>query len=434
MTLFHFIWLFFCYSFLGWALEVSFTALRKRRYQDRGVLNGPLCIVYGVSGCIITLGLGELANNWFFLFLGSALYATVIEWIAGHLLERFSHTRWWDYSARRFHLDGYICLSASVLWGLLGLAVVKWGNPLLLALFALIPKLGGMILCWVFVALFAMDAVGTVLTVSGVGHMLPQVDAVGSRLANLTLRMGLWILDRVERRILKANPQAVFERKKLPAKEKDLHFAAGCSFYKIFLLFVIGAFLGDLTETVFCRLTAGYWMSRSSLVWGPFSIVWGLAIAMVTLLLYKYKDRTAAWLFAAGTLLGGAYEYLCSVFTELVFGAVFWDYSALPFNLGGRINLLYCFFWGFAAVIWFKVAYPPLSRLIEKLPRRGGKVLTWCLVVFMAADMLVSSAALARYNTRLEGVPAQGPAAVFLDTHYDDARMKQIYPKAVHTG
>lgn len=86
-----------------------------------------------------------------------------------------------------------------------------------------------------------------------------------------------------------------------------------------------------------------------------------------------------------GTLLGGAYEYLCSVFTEIVFGAVFWDYSALPFNLGGRINLLYCFFWGLAAVAWFKVLFPPLDRLIESLPRRGGTILTWCLVVFMAS-------------------------------------------------
>ncbi len=40
-------------------------------------------------------------------------------------------------------------------------------------------------------------------------------------------------------------------------------------------LFVIGAFLGDMVETVFCRVTAGVWMSCSSLVWGPFSVVWG---------------------------------------------------------------------------------------------------------------------------------------------------------------
>ena len=217
-----------------------------------------------------------------------------------------------------------------------------------------------------------------------------------------------------------------------PKRTKSTAFAAGCSFYKIFLLFVIGAFLGDITETIFCRITAGYWMSRSSLVWGPFSIVWGLAIALVTQVLYKYKDRSAFWLFGMGTLLGGAYEYLCSVFTEIVFGAVFWDYSALPFNLGGRINLLYCFFWGLAAVAWFKVLFPPLDRLIESLPRRGGTILTWCLVVFMAVNMIVSSAALIRYDARLEGVAAQTSLDTLLDEHFDDSYMQRVYPKLVH--
>ncbi len=235
--------------------------------------------------------------------------------------------------------------------------------------------------------------------------------------------------DRTERRMRTKAPQLDLIR---PKRTKSTVFAAGCSFYKIFLLFVIGAFLGDITETIFCRITAGYWMSRSSLVWGPFSIVWGLAIALVTQVLYKYKDRSAFWLFGMGTLLGGAYEYLCSVFTEIVFGAVFWDYSALPFNLGGRINLLYCFFWGLAAVAWFKVLFPPLDRLIESLPRRGGTILTWCLVVFMAVNMIVSSAALIRYDARLEGVAAQTSLDTLLDEHFDDSYMQRVYPKLVH--
>lgn len=83
-------------------------------------------------------------------------------------------------------------------------------------------------------------------------------------------------------------------------------------------------------------------------------------------------------------MLGGAYEYLCSVFTEIVFGKVFWDYSEIPFNLGGRINLLYCFFWGIAAVVWIKKLYPHLSDWIEKIPKKVGIVLTWLLVAFMA--------------------------------------------------
>ena len=348
MTFFQFFWLFFCYSFLGWTLEVVTSAVRERRYRDHGVLGGPLCLIYGVTGCLVTVGLRELAqDSLFFLFLFSAVIATAVEWIGGHILEWLTHARWWDYSGRRFNLDGYICLSASALWGVLGMVAVRWLAPLLLAAFGLMPVWLRLTAVWVLLGLLALDGAGTVLTLAGVRHFFPQAEATHSRLANLTVRLGLWIFGRFERRMTRAYPQAEITRRE---REKSDVFAPGCSFYKIFLLFFIGAFLGDIVETIFCYLTMGVWMSRSSLVWGPFSVVWGMALALVTLLMYRYKDKSAAWLFVAGTLLGGAYEYLCSVFTELVFGAVFWDYSHIPFNLGGRINLLYCFFWGFAAV------------------------------------------------------------------------------------
>ena len=138
MSFYQIVFIFFCYSFLGWVLETGTAAVRQRRYVDRSALFGPLCAVYGVAGVVITAGLQELRGNWLFLFLGSAIYATVVEWIAGHLLERITHTRWWDYSGRRWNLDGYICVSASVLWGVLGLAAIQWGNPLLVWLYCLL--------------------------------------------------------------------------------------------------------------------------------------------------------------------------------------------------------------------------------------------------------------------------------------------------------
>ena len=194
--------------------------------------------------------------------------------------------------------------------------------------------------------------------------------------------------------------------------------------------FFVGAFLGDITETIFCRITAGVWMSRSSVVWGPFSIVWGLAIALGTAMLYRYKDRSDGFLFGVGTLLGGGYEYLCSVFTEIVFGKVFWDYSKLPFNLGGRINLLYCFFWGIAAVVWFKKIYPFAARWIEKIPMKAGRLLTWVLIVFMCCNVAVSCVALVRYDERSKGIAAESSWQQWADEHYDDAKMAKIYPNA----
>ncbi len=430
MTFFQLFWLFICYSFFGWAGEVAVTALRERRYRDRGVLGGPLCLIYGVTGCLLTVGLRELAReDLFFLFLFSAVIATAIEWTGGHILEWLTHARWWDYSDRRFNLDGYICLSASVLWGLLGVVAVRWLAPLLLAAFGLMPLWLRLGLAWALLATLALDCAGTLLTLLGVRHIFPQAEATRNRMANLTVRLGLWIFGRLERRMTRAYPQATITRRR---RAKSAVFAEGCSFYKIFLLFFIGAFLGDIVETIFCYLTMGVWMSRSSLVWGPFSVVWGLALALVTLLMYRYKDKSAAWLFVAGTLLGGAYEYLCSVFTELVFGAVFWDYSHIPFNLGGRINLLYCFFWGFAAVAWFKVCYPPLSRLIERTPKLPGTIVTWALILFMAADMLVSAAALVRYNARWQGAPPANAFEQTLDAWFDDDYIAKVYPKLKH--
>lgn len=432
VPLFPLLWLFFCYSFLGWVLETAVSAVRLHRYVDRSVLFGPLCACYGITAVLLTVGLPELRGNYFFLFLGSAICSTVVEWIAGHLLEKATHTRWWDYSNRRGNLDGYICVGSFLLWGVLGLAAVQWINPLLLALYRWLPPLVGEILLWVLLALLAADIAGTVLTLCGVRSSLPPLENLNSRLAALSVRLGEWILRRAEGRIQKAHPGAVFSRRR--EKTTVSPFARGASFYSILLLFFIGGVAGDLAETIFCRLKMGWWMSRSSVVWGPFSIVWGLALAAATLFLYKYRDRSASFFFVAGTLLGGLYEYLCSVFTELVFGTVFWDYSAIPFNLGGRINLLYCFFWGIAAVVWIRYGYPLVARLMANLKKHILPWMTVVLTVFMAVNMGLSALALARYDARTSGLAPANRLDVFLDEHFDNARMERVYPNAKKTG
>lgn len=428
-TFYRLVWLFFCYSFLGWLIETAWAALRERKYVDRSLLFGPLCIAYGAAGVLISVALSDLAGNWVFLFLGSVIYATVVQWLAGHWLLKLTGTRWWDYSGRRWNLDGYICLTASLLWGVLSVVAVKWLIPLLGWLGNILPPTLAHILLWVLLGIFALDCLATSLTLMGTLHRLPRVEELSTRLGALSVRLGSWVLRKMEKRIQKAHPKVDFRKK----QEKSTVFAAGCGFTKLFWLFLIGAFLGDIVETLFCRATAGVWMSRSSVVWGPFSIVWGLAMALASLLLHRYRDRSDSFLFLAGTFLGGAYEYFCSVFTELVFGVVFWDYSHIPFNLGGRVNLLYCFFWGIAAVVWVRVCYPRLSHLIERIPRKWGRPLTWILVIFFALDMTVSALALGRLETRSQSLPPQNRLEEYLDEHYGDERLNKIYPAAVRT-
>ena len=409
--------LYVVYSFLGWVAETVVSAARGRGFVDRGFAAGPFCYVYGFAAVIMAVGFDDLRDNLGYLFLGCVTVATVVEWFAAKILERLHHRTWWDYSNHRFNIDGYVCLPYSRLWGVLGCLSVLWGNDLLRALFHLMPVWLFRTLAWVLGILALLDQLGSAALLR---HRPTPLEGLNRALERQARTLYDRIALRIERRIEGVYPQAV---------EKPASLEPGVGLADVVWLFTIGSLVGDLVETLFCRMTVGVWMSRSSLVWGPFSVVWGLALALVTLLMYRYKDKTAGWLFVAGTLLGGAYEYLCSVFTEIVFGAVFWDYSKLPFNLGGRINLLYCFFWGFAAVAWFKVCYPPLSRLIERIPKRPGTLITWALTLFMALNMVVSAGALIRYDARSKGQPPANAAEQWLDETFDDAYIARVYPK-----
>ncbi len=420
--LFQAFYLFLWYSFLGWILEVIYSAIRKRKFMNRGYLNGPLCSVYGFAALLISWVLQDLQGNWVFLYLGSAIFATLIEWTAGHLLEWQGNKKWWDYSHLKGNLGGYVCIRFSLLWGLLGTVVVTWGNGLLLMPYKALPETLVRIILLISAVIVAVDAVGSYAVI----HKLKNMDAIlaaNDRIEEATVQFGRSVVGYIARRMEKAHPKSIMGK----TKAVPTVFAEGCGFYKLFMLFVIGAFLGDGVETIYCYLYGGEWMSRSSLVWGQFSLVWGGAMSMATMMLYKYKDRSDGFLFGLGVLLGGAYEYFCSVLTETLFGTIFWDYSSYPLNLGGRINLLYCFFWGVAAVVWLKVAYPFLAKWIERLPMKLGKILTWILVVFMSVDVVVTCAAMVRYQERQEGVPAENEIASYVDEVFPDEWMVQRY-------
>ena len=411
------------YSFLGWVGETVVATIKGRQFTNRGMASGPFCFVYGTAGVLLAVGLADLRTNWLALFAGSFLIATVVEWVTAKFLERVHHRRWWDYSGKKFNLDGYVCLQYSVLWGVLGAVSVRWGNDLLLRLCAVFPPLLFHIAVWVSMSIAALDQISAAVVVERYAAKHPRLEQLGQELGKGKSRLQQKIAASVERRIQKAYPEAARPEPTTTAEK-------AMSFSDLVWLFVVGAFLGDVVETIFCRVTAGVWMSRSSLVWGPFSVVWGLALVLATVLLRGSERKSESRIFWFGVILGGAYEYVCSAVTELLFGTVFWDYSGFKFNLGGRINLLYCFFWGIAAVAWIRYGYPLVAKGMNKLKTHIRPWMTAALAVFMAVNMGVSALAMARYDARTSGVEAATPLAVFLAAHFDNARMERIYPNA----
>lgn len=418
--------LFFAYSFLAWLAETAVATIKVKDFRNRGFASGPFCFLYGFTGVLLTVFLQDLKKDAVFLFLGSMAIAAAVEWIAGKALERMKRKKWWDYSGLKWNFDGYICIRYSLLWGALGYLAVRYGNGIILGFCRSIPIVAGKAAVWGLIGIGMADFLGSLLAVCHMEEKLPWLLGWNHKLQRWTFGLAMRVSVHIEKRIGRSYPCILREQE--GEREKN---GEKCGFTQVFWLFVTGAFIGDLVETVFCRMTTGVWMSRSSLVWGRFSVVWGLAIALVTVLLYKDREKEEHHIFWVGFFLGGAYEYICSVFTEIVFGNVFWDYSDMPFNLGGRINLLYCFFWGIAAVVWIKVLYPKAMWLIEAVLSKTGRMLTVVFMAFMVFNLLISMLALIRYDARAEGKAAVARWEQTIDRHFGDDRMERIYPNAI---
>ena len=269
------------YSFLGWVAETVVATIRGGRFANRGAAAGPFCFIYGTTGVLLAVSFGDLRTEPVYLFFACMMAATVMEWITAKLLERLHRRKWWDYSGKKFNLNGYVCLQYSLLWGALGTASVLWGNNVLLQLCAHIPVWLLRPAVWVSLTVAVLDQIGSAVLVQQYAARHPMLEQLNQRLGERSDTLRRRIALYIEKRIQYAYPAAARqEQTALRKGEKNF-----LSVSDLLWLFVIGAFLGDMVETVFCRVTAGVWMSRSSLVWGPFSVVWGLALVLGILLL-----------------------------------------------------------------------------------------------------------------------------------------------------
>lgn len=209
------------------------------------------------------------------------------------------------------------------------------------------------------------------------------------------------------------------------------HFAKGLNGYKLLLVCFIGSFFGVIIEMLWCLVSRGYIESRAGLVYGPFNLLYGFGAVVLTVTLYKFRNRGAWISFLGGIIVGSVVEYFCSWGQELVFGTRSWDYSKMPFNINGRICLLYSIFWGILGVLWIKNLYPRMAKLILKIPNRVGKICTWVLLAFFVVNTVMSGIALTRWSQRNAGIPAANTFWQTIDERFPDERMEKVYANMV---
>lgn len=131
--------LFVFYSFLGWLMEVT-GYVRHKKFVNRGFLIGPYCPIYGYGAISMTLLLKGYANDPIVLFVMAIVICSILEYTTSFVMEKLFKIRWWDYSNRKFNINGRICLETMIPFGILGCLMIYFVNPFIFAIIDMIPS------------------------------------------------------------------------------------------------------------------------------------------------------------------------------------------------------------------------------------------------------------------------------------------------------
>ena len=156
--------LFFTYSIAGWCMEVALKYRQYHRFINRGFLTGPWLPIYGSGAVLITLAVNALSayeHSVGTTFLVSFVLCGVVEYGASWFMEKKFHARWWDYSNKPMNLNGRVWIGNLILFGLAGVLIERFSNPLLLNLFSKINLTARGIIAGLLTATMAADYVVT---------------------------------------------------------------------------------------------------------------------------------------------------------------------------------------------------------------------------------------------------------------------------------
>ena len=167
-TFFEYFLSFILYSFVGWSIEVMLTYSRSKRFVNRGFLLGPYCPIYGFGCLLIIFLLKRYTDNMLVLFILAMVICMSLEYLTSFLMELVFKARWWDYSDRKYNINGRVCLEYAIFFGLGGSLIMYIVHPLVLRI---VGGLNNSLLLIVGMILFIIFLIDNIVSFSAMANI-----------------------------------------------------------------------------------------------------------------------------------------------------------------------------------------------------------------------------------------------------------------------
>lgn len=147
---------FIIYAFLGWGLEVICYLIKEKRFINRGFLLGSYCPIYG-WGAIAIILLNTNTTDVLSVFLKSILTSSILEYFTSLIMEILFGVCWWDYSEKKFNINGRICLETMIPFGIFSLIIVYILQPFFSKIINLLPIIWIIVLAITLFIIYLID-------------------------------------------------------------------------------------------------------------------------------------------------------------------------------------------------------------------------------------------------------------------------------------
>ena len=170
-------------------------------------------------------------------------------------------------------------------------------------------------------------------------------------------------------------------------------------YYSILYFFVYG-FLGWCTEVIFAAFKQHRFVNRGFLN-GPICPIYGVGVTLVIACLEAFQSNLLL-LYISSVILVTVVEGVTGWAMDKLFHNKWWDYSKLPFNIGGYVCLLFSLIWGVACVFIVYFVHPLIHQVLSLIPHTAGIALIAILGIALLSDIIVTTSAIVKFNQYLE--------------------------------
>lgn len=167
----------------------------------------------------------------------------------------------------------------------------------------------------------------------------------------------------------------------------------------ILCYFFIYAFLGWCTEVVYAAVKTGKFVNRGFLN-GPYCPIYGAGVILVLYLLDPVKNNIF-YLFLGSILITSMIELIGGFVLKKIFHHTWWDYSNMPFNIGGYICLQFSLIWGIACLVVVDRIHPLISYLINWIPQRVNELFLIMSACLYIVDLVSTIKSILKLNRKL---------------------------------